>query len=427
MTFEKATGNYESPRISGECLDCSMPVSFDQYGNCGYNCLYCFSQFQRTLGLAADNYLAKRYKAVSVERFKKTFTDLDNPKNKFAPFIKQRITLQWGGLSDPFCPIEEQDGTGYKILQFLKEIRYPINFSSKSDLILRDKKYHDLFEGMGDVWSYKASIITLDAEKAKLMEAGAPSPQRRVETLHELHRLGIWTIWRMRPFIIGLTSLDYEEQIKTAAEIGCKAISTEFFCLELRSVNSARSKYEAMSKVVGFDIVSYYKSISTTSGYLRLNRAIKEPYYKRMKELCDQYGINLHVSDSMGKEYSASGSCCGLPCDKCGKPSLTNYHQGQFTNALHIAREKGFVTWDDIEPHIIGLESIPALTIHMNLPNHMARKMSGVSLKDYMKNCWNNPNESHSPYKYFKGALTPTGLDSKRNVIYKYVEYKKPI
>ena len=62
---------YASPRISGEFLDCSMPMTFDQYSNCGYNCLYCFSTFQRGIGSGAEDYWLKKVKAVNVEKFKK--------------------------------------------------------------------------------------------------------------------------------------------------------------------------------------------------------------------------------------------------------------------------------------------------------------------------------------------------------------------
>jgi len=426
MQFEILKDKYTSPRITGEFMDCSMPMTFDQHNNCGYNCLYCFSTFQRAVGQSADNYLHKKVKIVSLNKFKSYFTNLEDPKNPFASYIKNKITMQWGGLSDPFCPIEEQTGLGYEILKFLKEIKYPINFSSKSDLLLRDQRYVDLFEGMQDYWSYKASIITLDAEKAKIMEAGAPSPQDRIAVLKKLGEMGIWTIWRMRPFIIGLTSLDYEEQLKIAHEIGVKAISTEFFCLELRSMGVAKDKFDTISKVVGFDIIQFYKNISTTAGYLRLNREIKEPYYKRMKELCDEYGISMHVSDSHGKEYTASGSCCGLPDGKDGKPCLTKYSEFQFTNALKIAKEKGFVTWDDIAQHDVwakGLHTQKAPGLNTG-SNFKRQQKCDMDLYSYMKNAWNNPKDANGPYKYFKGILYPEKLDENKNIIYKYKPYE---
>ena len=46
MSIELTTGGYGSPRWTGEILDCSMPMTFDTYSNCAFNCAYCFSSFQ---------------------------------------------------------------------------------------------------------------------------------------------------------------------------------------------------------------------------------------------------------------------------------------------------------------------------------------------------------------------------------------------
>jgi len=402
-------------------MDCSMPMTFDQYNNCGFNCLYCFSTFQRATGASAANYLARNIKKVSVEKFKSYFTDLDNPKNPFRELIRNRITLQWGGLSDPLCPIEEQEGTGYEILSFLKEIKYPICFSSKSDLLLRDPKYLALFEGMGDYWSYKASIITFDEEKAKKMEAGTPSPQRRLEVLKKLSEMGIWTILRLRPFIIGLSDLTYEELLTKAGEYGIKAVSTEFFCLELRSINKAKAKYDKISEIVGFDIINFYKNISKGSGYLRLNYSVKEKYINRMEELCDKYGMNFHVSDAHHKEKGASGSCCGLPADGRFK-----FSKCQFTYALWFAKKNGQVRWSDISKEDIWLKTTGPITAPgFNTGNNYKRnKKCDMDFYTFMRNEWNSPNSHNSPYKYFGGILVPDGLDENKDVIYKF-NYEK--
>lgn len=425
MSFEILKDNYESPRLTYELLDCSMPASFDQYSNCGYGCVYCFSTNQRGITPGSADYFAKKVKKVSLKRFKRYFEELDNPKNKFRDLIKNRVTLQWGGLSDPLCPIEEQEGLGYEILSYLKEIKYPICFSSKSDLLLRNEKYFDLFRGMQDYWSYKASIITYDEEKAKIIEAGVPSPEARLQVLKKLSDIGIWTIIRVRPFIIGLTSLDYQKLLRTAAEYGVKAVSTEFFCLELRSLGINKAKYDLISSVLGFDVIQFYKNISVGSGYLRLNRAVKEPYYIEMRKICDETGMKFHVSDSMGKEWGDSGSCCGLPCDESGKPSLTNYSQFQFTNALQIAKKKGFVTFDDIA--VLDNWST-GVTLGGNLKlgsNLKMKQYEDITIYEHVKNVWNSPNNGLSPYKYFQGVLVPEKLDENGNVVYKYNCYSK--
>jgi len=419
----ESMGYYTSPRITGEFLDCSMPMTFDQYSNCGFNCLYCFSTFQRSCGKTKDNYLAKKYKKVNLAKFKSIFTDLDNPKNQFRNLIKNRITLQWGGLSDPLCTIEEKEGLGYEILKFLKEIKYPICFSSKSDLLLRDPKYLALFEGMGDYWSYKASIITLDEEKAKIMEAGTPSPQRRLEVLETLSKMGIWTILRLRPFIIGLSDLTYEDLINEAGRRGIKALSTEFFCLETRSTGKgvAGDKFKTISNVVGFDIIQFYKNISSTMGYLRLNYKIKEPYIKKMEALCKKWNMNFHVSDAHHKEKGVSGSCCGLPPDDRFK-----FSKCQFTYALQLAKKNGEVSWSDVSKNDVWLKDIevdsaPGFNTGTTYKRNKKCKMS---MYQYMLNAWNDTKDLNSPYHYFQGIMIPDRLDSEGNVVYKF-NYEK--
>lgn len=79
---------------------------------------------------------------------------------------------------------------------------------------------------------------------------------------------------------------------------------------------------------------AFYKKYSVQSGYLRLNRKVKEPFFRNMKELCDQLGMRFYVSDAHFKELCHNGSCCGLP-------PTWNYSRGQFCEALNICKRKG--------------------------------------------------------------------------------------
>ena len=101
---------YCSPRWSNEIADCSMPMTFDTYSVCSYNCLYCFSQFQKALGKSKDRYIHKDVSSVGVERVKKMFLEPDKYGGQFATYIKQRKVMQWGGLADEFDEFEKRYG-----------------------------------------------------------------------------------------------------------------------------------------------------------------------------------------------------------------------------------------------------------------------------------------------------------------------------
>ncbi len=409
--------DYQSPRWSGELTDCTMPMTFDTYSNCSFGCVYCFSQYQRGVGGGKDNYFEKKVKSVNVDKIKKMF--LEPESTQFGEYIKERKVMQWGGLSDQFDGFEKKYGVTLELLKFFKEINYPICFSTKSSWVFFDERYREVFRGQ-DNWNMKFSIITLDEEKAKKIEAGVPSPQERLKAMKEYTKLnkGGATL-RLRPFIIGVSSKDYKELIIKAHEAGADAVSTEFFCLEMRSVNQAKEHYDTISECCGFDIVEFYRKHSSGSGYLRLNRKIKEKYIKEMKELCDKLGMRFYVSDAHYKELCSNGCCCGL------SPNW-NYSRGNFTYALHLCRRNGVAYWSDIEGDMKYIENVyfnGAHGFNINTSEKKA-KFYGKSLKEYLHYVWNNPKVGQSPYKMFGGVMKPNGFDENGDVIYIYDQTK---
>lgn len=416
--------HYDSPRISNEILDCSFPMTFDQYSNCGFNCQYCFSQYQRGIGTRKVGYVKKEVKPVDVQHIKDMF--LLKKKSVFEDFIKRKVPLQWGGLSDPFCPFEKIYGVGLELMKFFAEIEYPISFSSKSDLVLTDNRYLELFAKMKDKWHYKATIITDDPEKAKLLEIGTPTPDRRFEMLKKLSSVGTLTTLRLRPYIIGLTDKSIESLIRKAKEAGCQSVSTEFYCLEMRGtgVKDTVEKYNRISRVLGFNVVDVYKMASKGTGYLRLNYDIKKPYIRQLVELCEKYDLPLFISDAHHKEKSCGTCCCGVLDSNI---YFKNYARMHFNEALQIAKKKGFVQWQDIdnlESEWMKKTSIN-ITCGVNTRNTRWReKHLNMNYYDFMKVNWNDYRRGTSIYKYFGGVLIPFGRDKDHNVIYKY-DYKK--
>jgi DNA repair photolyase len=404
---------YSSPRWSNEIADCSMPMTFDTYSNCSFGCLYCFSQFQRSIGGAKDDYLAKKVSPVSVDRIKRMFTQPD--KSQFGEYIRQRKVMQWGGLSDQFDGFERKYGVTIELLKFFKEIDYPLCFSTKSVWWTKDDRYMELFRGQKN-WNVKFSIITLDEQKAKIIEKGVPTPTERLAAIERIAKAdaGGATL-RLRPFIIGVSTPSYIDLIKQAASAGANALSTEFFCVEQRS-DQLKSYIPTFNKLCGFDLMAFYKKYSVQSGYLRLNRKVKEPFIRNMKTACDETGMRFYVSDAHFKELCANGSCCGLP-------ATWNYSRGQFCEALQIAKKNGKVHYSEIKPDIDNLLSqfqwSRAEGYNCNSSGKKA-KFYGMTMADYMHWLWNNPQSGQSPYTLFEGIIIPDGKDINGDLIYRY-------
>lgn len=408
---------YGSPRWSNEIADCSMPMTFDTYSNCSFGCLYCFSQFQRGLGKAKDNYLHKNVKYVNVEKIKQMFTDPDKYGGQFKEYIKHRKVMQWGGLSDQFDGFERKYGKTLELLKFFKDIDYPLCFSTKATWFTKDERYMDLIRGQKN-WNFKFSIITLDEAKAHVIEKGVPTPKERLEAIGRIAEAdaGGATL-RLRPFIIGISTPTYLDLIREAASKGADAMSTEFMCVEQRSP-TLREYMPKFNELCGFDFMEFYKKYSVSTGYLRLNRKIKKPFVEKMKALADELGMRFYVSDAHFKELCNNGSCCGLP-------PTWNYSRGQWCEALQIAKNNadGLVYWKDVCKDIDELISDFNFgnAINFNINNSQKRaKFWGMSMAEYMRWLWNNPQAGQSPYTLFEGILIPAGKDDNGNIIYKY-------
>nr|DAP91911.1 MAG TPA: DNA repair photolyase [Caudoviricetes sp.] len=406
---------YQSPRWSNEIADCSMPMTFDTYSNCSFGCLYCFSQFQRAVGDTKEAYLHKDVRNVSVNHVKKMFSDPDQYGGQFKEYIKDRKVMQWGGLSDQFDGFERKNGVTLELLKFFKEIDYPLCFSTKSTWFTEDERYMELIRGQKN-WNFKFSIITLDEQKAHIIEKGVPSPVERLKAIERIAKAdaGGATL-RLRPFIIGVSTPTYLNLIREAANLGASAMSTEFFCVEQRSP-TLKSFMPTFNELCGFDVMEFYRKYSVSSGYLRLNRKVKEPFLRNMKNLCEEVGMRFYVSDAHFKEMCCNGSCCGLPSD-------WNYSRGQWCEALQIAKINGVVRYSDVKGDIEKLVSsfqwIRAQGFNCNSSERRA-KFEGMTMADYMRWLWNNPQAGQSPYKLFEGILRPVGKDDCKDLIYQY-------
>lgn len=405
---------YQSPRWTAEIADCSMPMTFDTYSNCAFGCMYCFAQYQRGIGGAKDNYLAKEVNPVNVEKIKRMFSEPDKYAGQFATYIKQRRVMQWGGMSDEFDGYERKYGKTLELLKFFKEIDYPLCFSTKATWFTEDDRYMSLIEGQKN-WNFKFSIITLDEHKAKIIERGVPSPEERLNAIKRIAEANAGgATLRLRPFIIGVSTPSYLDLIKRGAENGASALSTEFFCVEQRSP-TLKAFMPTLNELCDFDVMEFYKKYSCSTGYLRLNRHVKEPFMRNMKKACEDVGMRFYVSDAHFKELCCNGSCCGLPAD-------WNYSKGQWCEALQIAKKEGVVTFDRVRGDIEQLHQYDwGRASGYNASSSEKRaKFMGMTMAQYMRWLWNNPQSGQSPYKLFEGALVPQGLDGEGNIVYKY-------
>lgn len=290
----KLKKDYLSPRWSGEICDCSMPMTFDTYSSCSFNCLYCFAFFQKSHCVSGykenQNSWNRTVRSVNPEKIKNLFNISNKSRSKtqqnkqFYPYIKNKITMQWGGLADAFDDNEKKYGVSLKLLKFFDKIDYPLSISTKGVFFTKDPRYMNIIKKHTHNWHFKISIITNDEKKAHLIEQDVPTPHERFKAMKRLTDAGLNVTLRLRPYIIGLSD-DYPTLIRKASKCGANSVTTEFFCLEARANKDLKQKYKQMSKILGYDVWEFYKKNSHGAGYKRLNYKIKEPIIKNMKKI----------------------------------------------------------------------------------------------------------------------------------------------
>lgn len=341
----KAT--YGSPRLSWETPDCSMPLTLDTYSVCSNRCLYCFAWMEKAhnpsikLRQEGGDFITK----VNFERIERLFSGTSKARQEkllYKHIISQRKIVQWGGLTEPFDEYEAKEGESLKLVKFFKEIKYPIRICTKGARVLMLPEYQEAFKGATNfimMWT----IITDNDERAAKIECGASSPSDRFKAMKYYHDvLKIPQIIRIRPFIHGLTTFCWENLIKKAHECGAEAISTEWLCIQRMAGVKVRQRYEEMSKVLGYDIFEFYKSLSSSNiSYMRLNPKIKEKIIYGMRDLCHQLGMTFAISDPHFKFLNDTLSCCGLK-------NNWNFITPVFNVALKIAQDRGKVFWADV-------------------------------------------------------------------------------
>lgn len=419
---EELKETYSSPRWSMEIPDCSMPMSFDTYAKCAYNCLYCFSYFQKSHTL--NGYIGGKNRCVKVEKvislFEKAMkNDLEHAnrtERQFFPYIQSRRIMQWGGLADEFDEYERRYGVTLELLKYFDKIDYPLSFSTKATWWTKDDRYMSLFKKHAHNWHVKISIITFDDEKAKRIELGVDSSSERIAAIKRLANIGVHVTLRLRPYIIGISD-DFKPLMLAAKEAGADSVTTEFFCMESRANEDLKKRYKRMSEIAGYDIHTFYMKNSYQQGYKRLNRAIKAPIIHEMREYAHSIGLRFHVSDAFCRECNDDINCCGVP------PEWNASNKGHIGAAILIAKEKGEVKWSDISPYIEKLfgnfKWVEAAAYNTG-SNRNRAKQYDTTMAEWLHTNWNDIKKGTSPAKAYGGILKPDRLDENGDVVYKY-------
>lgn len=122
-------------KCGSQVILCNLPIRFDTYKGCSHGCRYCFAQKKRNIG--------KIERDETVEAMR---SFIEGKRNRETAWCDWNIPIHWGGMSDPFQPVEKNIRASYECLKQRAEalakarglfvVQYGINLDDYGEVLL---------------------------------------------------------------------------------------------------------------------------------------------------------------------------------------------------------------------------------------------------------------------------------------------------
>ena len=305
---------YKSPfklaNFHPTCQQCLYSFELDTYGRgCTHDCVYCYAKAELSVhGMWNSPFPAP----IDITEIWNTFYTVfeTNKKTKWRDILEKRIPIRIGSMSDSFMPQEKKFKVTLEALKILNYYKYPYIIFTRSDLISSDE-YLNVFDP--ELCSIQMSISSTNDVMNKLIEPGTPSAKRRLKSLGEVSRAGIWTTARINPFFPihpegYYSDANYDrtrkvepfefssfEMVDEIANYGIPSVLAGMVRLSPFSMNQ-------IEKATGRNLREFYsdkrdavssEKIGKKSRDFHLSDAESRAYYERIQAKCLQNGIEF--------------------------------------------------------------------------------------------------------------------------------------
>lgn len=319
------------PNCGTQIVLCDLPIRFDTYKGCSHGCKYCFVQRKKDISNIEKGETVK-----ALESF------MQGKRSKETNWCDWNIPLHWGGMSDPFQPIEKKYRLSYKCLQLLAKTQYPFIVSTKGKLVV-EKDYLELLSKCNCVVQ-----ISMVCSKYDKLEPGAPTYDERLEMCKILSKKVKRVIVRIQPYMTQVFS-DVKENMKKLAEAGVYGVVIE---------GMKFAKKRGQLEKVGGDF-TYSKDI-----------LIKD--FIQLKEEAHKQGLRFFCGENRLRTLGDAMCCCGIE-------DLQGF-KGNSYNICHLINNK------EVEI-TASMKEKDTATVLGNLKQTTLGKMKfkGLSFEDSMK------------------------------------------
>jgi DNA repair photolyase len=389
--------------VTSQFYFCGLPLRLDSYSKCQFQCLYCFANARGgfrgdgKLGIANADTLRRRL----------DYLTTNEPRSVIDEFLKQRQPIHFGGMSDPFMPIENKLKITYELLKVLSDFKYPTVISTKGDIFAREPYIEQLKRGN---YIIQVSLSSLDCKLLNLIDHKTPGPQQVLGSIRNLKNEGIPIFCRIQP-ILPTRENDAFEVIEACSTIGIKHIAVEHLKLGFEKSYSIKK----LSDILKIDLINYFKTRKSK----RVGREwVLHPEYRLgrlldFKNFTKAFGISFGVADTDLLLLGDSRCCCsGIDLVE----GFENYFKYNYTEALRRGLKK-----TEVRISLIDSSNIPSRPINkfINSNSRIKDNYSIPNLEGYIKMGWNRNENFNSPLSFY-GLEDPFCFDDNGYKIYRF-------
>ena len=390
---------------------CPLALRLDSFRGCEHACRYCFSNIfvGKVAGHCKSDYGSFAIPA-DVDTINKKFMLAGHEQetnDMEVQALNRRMPAHFGGLSDPFQPAEKEHRSTLSLLQILSNYNYPTVLSTKGNLIVEDR-YIKEFEKIPIV--LQLSISSLDEKITKVLEPFAPTPSERLKSVKILSDMGFYVTIRCEPYYPGL---QYQGLLEKVAEAGAKHVS-------FAPIRVYSKQQEFFREALGNEWLTEY--LAKSEGYMGYKRMKKEyvlDYSKKYVDIIQKLGMTVGGAADFDSLLGDSFCCC-YPVEKFkGHQNISKYN---FYYAARLAKEKGVVTYSDMEKewHPSGVMSDKAAQ------SYTKKLPQWQSVHAYFLHQWNMKKSSGMIMPDIEG-IYHDGFDENNNAIFIYKKEQLPI
>lgn len=233
-------------KCGSQVILCNLPVRFDTYRGCSHGCRYCFAQKKNDI-----SHIERDESVDSLRSF------IEGKRGNETQWCDWNIPIHWGGMSDPFQPIEKQVRASYECLKLLAQCNCVVQ-------------------------------ISMVCSKYDKLERGCPSYEERLTILKMVSARVQRTIVRIQPYMPEVFK-DVMENIPRIAEAGAYGLVVEGMKFFKGKPGMVR---------VGGDYC-YPKD--------RLRRD-----FEAIRAECHRHGLKFYAGENRLRAMGDSMTCCGV-------------------------------------------------------------------------------------------------------------------